>query len=102
LGTCEPSCIARSAKPFFIIEARDQQKVMGCIAALEPSLVGRWGPELWYMRQRRSPPWLGGEVQSHGTHGSVGALLIREARSGAMGHVVALEPDSAGRQGLEL
>jgi hypothetical protein len=40
---------------------------------------------------------LGGEVQSHRTCGSTGAHLSREARSGAIGHVAALEPTSAGR-----
>jgi hypothetical protein len=37
----------------------------------------------------------------HGTRGSVGTLLSREAGSGAAGHVVAPETSQTGRQGLE-
>jgi hypothetical protein len=37
LGTCEPSCIARLAKPFFIVEARCPQRTMGRVRTLEPS-----------------------------------------------------------------
>jgi hypothetical protein len=44
----------------------------------------------------------GGRAQSHGTHGSAGAHLDREARPGAEKHVAALEPTSAGRCGPNL
>jgi hypothetical protein len=44
----------------------------------------------------------GGRAQSHVTHGSAGAHLGREVRSGATGHMAALEPTSAGRCGLKL
>jgi hypothetical protein len=73
------------------------------------------------MWQRRSLPEQGGRVRSHGTRGSIGALLCREAgvrshgtcgsaralpskkaSSRAMGHVVAPEPSRAGRRGPEL
>jgi hypothetical protein len=36
------------------------------------------------------------------THGSTGAYLSKEMMSGATGHVVALEPTSAGMYGLKL
>jgi hypothetical protein len=53
------------------------------------------------MWQRRSPPQSRGEDQSHGAHGSAGAHLSQEVRFGAIGHVAAPEPISAGRLGLE-
>jgi hypothetical protein len=57
--------------------------------------------EPWETWQRRSPPQLGGEIQSHRTCGSTGGQLGRVARSGAIGHMTALEPTSAGRRGPE-
>jgi hypothetical protein len=42
----------------------------------------------------------GGRAQSHGTRGSAGAHLGREARSGAEEHVAVLELNSARRRGL--
>jgi hypothetical protein len=54
------------------------------------------------MWQCQSSPQQGGEAQGHGTHGSAGAHLGKEARSGAAGHVTASEPTSARRQGPEL
>jgi hypothetical protein len=53
------------------------------------------------MWQRRSPSQPGGKVWSHGAHGSVGAHHNREARSRVIGHVAALEPILAERQGPE-
>jgi hypothetical protein len=53
------------------------------------------------MWQRRSLPQLGGDVWSHRTCSNTGAQLSREVRSGAIGHVAALEPNSAGRRGPE-
>jgi hypothetical protein len=47
----------------------------------------------------RSPPLQGCRVRSHGTRGGTGALRIRNARSGATGHVAAPKPTLAGRQG---
>jgi hypothetical protein len=41
----------------------------------------------------------GGRAQNHGTHGSVGAHLGRETRSGAEEHVTALELNSGRRRG---
>jgi hypothetical protein len=75
LGTCEPSCTARPAKPFFILEACGPQKAAEHVVAPEPSPIGRRGSEPSDTRQRRSSPWQGGEVRSYMTHGSIGALL---------------------------
>jgi hypothetical protein len=50
-------------------------------------------------RDAPEPNLAGRRVQSHGTRGCARALPIREARSGATGHVAAPEPTSAGRQG---
>jgi hypothetical protein len=44
----------------------------------------------------------GGRAQSHGTCGSTGAHIVREARYGAEGHMVASELTLLGRQGSEL
>jgi hypothetical protein len=46
----------------------------------------------------RSPPQPKGEIQSHRTHGSIGAHLSREVRFEDIGHVVVPEPTSPGRQ----
>jgi hypothetical protein len=53
------------------------------VAASEPTLAGKRGPELRNTLQRRSSP-------------------LREAESGAMEHVAASEPTSAGRRDPEL
>jgi hypothetical protein len=78
--THEHSYMSRAAKPFFIPVVHSPLGAMGHVAAPEPS------PQ-------------GGRAQSHGTHGSVGAHLGREVRSGAEGHVAASELTSARRQG---
>jgi hypothetical protein len=49
--------------------------------------------------QHRSPSQQGSEVQSLVTHGGAKAHLSWEVRSGATGHVAALEPTSVGRRG---
>jgi hypothetical protein len=72
------------------------------VAAPEPSLVGRQGVELQGTWQRQSPPRQGGHVQGHVTCGSARAHLSREARFGAIGHMVVSEPILVGRWGLEL
>jgi hypothetical protein len=46
-------------------------RTVGHMAALEPSPVGRQGPEPWDTWWYQSPPQLGGGVQNHGTHGSM-------------------------------
>jgi hypothetical protein len=76
--TCMPSFTGRPARLFFMLKL---------VAHRDPR-------DMW---QRQSTPQLGGEVQSHRTHDSAGAHLRREVRSGAIGHVVAPEPTSAGR-----
>jgi hypothetical protein len=45
LETRELSCIARPAKPLFISEAHGQQRVVGHVAAPEPTPVVRRGLE---------------------------------------------------------
>jgi hypothetical protein len=64
LETCKPSCVPRTAKPFFI-----------------PMVHNPLGP--WGMWQHRSSP-------------------LGETEPGAMGHVTAPEPTSAGRRCLKL
>jgi hypothetical protein len=78
-----------------MLETRGPQGAVGHGAALEPTPVGRRGPETHGMWQHQSPPQSGGEVWSHRTRGSVRAHLSREARSGAIAHVTTPEPTSA-------
>jgi hypothetical protein len=80
LEICEPSCVLREAKPFFIPVVHSPLRVMGYIAA--PKLSSR-----------------GGRARSHGTCGSGRAHLGREARSGAKERVAAPELNSS-RRGL--
>jgi hypothetical protein len=94
--TRESNCIARLAKSFLYLRLTAIES-RGRVATPKPTLVGRRGPEPWDSRQRRSPPWLGGEARSYRTGGSAEAHSDREARSGTAGHVAALEPASAGR-----
>jgi hypothetical protein len=61
----------------------------GDIAAPEPSSVGRRGLEPQDTWRHRSPSQQGGRVQSYGTRGNIEILINREARSEAVGHVVA-------------
>jgi hypothetical protein len=75
---------------------------MGHVAALEPTSVGRRGPELRNTWQRRSLTQQGGEARGHVTRGSTRAHLSKEVRSGATGHMAAPELTSAGRCGPKL
>jgi hypothetical protein len=118
LVTREPSCVPKTAKSFFIpmvhspLGAWDtwqhrssplekvEPEAMGYVAALEPTSTGRRGPEQRDTWQRWSSPQQGGEVWGRGTRGSIGAHLSREARSGAVGHMVAPEPTLSGRRCL--
>jgi hypothetical protein len=78
LETCEPSCVPKAAKPFFIPMVHGLPGAMRHVAALElPSQEGR--------------AW------SCGTHGSTGAHLSKEARSKAVGHMEAMELTSVRR-----
>jgi hypothetical protein len=75
---------------------------MGQVVAPEPTSAGKRGLELRNMWQCWSSTQQGGEALGHMTHGSTGAYLSKEMMSGATGHVVALEPTSAGMYGLKL
>jgi hypothetical protein len=72
--------VSRIAKSFFIPVVHSPLGVVGHVVA----------PEL---------PSQGGRARSHGTCGSIGAHLVREARSGAEGHVAAPELTSVRRRG---
>jgi hypothetical protein len=72
--------VPRAAKPFFIPVVHSPLGAVGHVTA----------PEL---------PLQGGRAWSHGTHGSTGAHLDREARSRAKGYVVARELTSVRRHG---
>jgi hypothetical protein len=92
---------AITAKPFFILKAHDPLRVVEHVIESEPFQAGRQGSEPWGTWQHRSPLEQGGGVRSYVTHGSIGALLSREAGSEAVGHKAAPEPSRAGRQGSE-
>jgi hypothetical protein len=83
LETCEPSCVPGAARPFFIHVVNSPLGAVRYVAA--PKLSSRRG-----------------RARSHGTRGSTEAHLVREARSGAEGHVAAPELTLLGRQGPEL
>jgi hypothetical protein len=72
------------------------------MVASESSSAGMQGLKLLQTWQHQSPPQPGGGVQRCCTRGGTRALLSREAWSGAAVHVVAPEPSSAGKRGLEL
>jgi hypothetical protein len=72
------------------------------VAAPEPTSLGRRGPELRNMWWRRSSTQQRDEARGHEPHGSTGAHLSMEVRSGATRHVAALKPNSAGRYGPKL
>jgi hypothetical protein len=80
LETCEPSCVPRAAKHFFIPVVHNSTGAVGHVTA----------PEL---------PSQEGRAPSRGTCGSTGAHLSKEARSRAEGHMAAPELTSARRQG---
>jgi hypothetical protein len=67
-------------EPFFILVVHSLLGVVGHVAA----------PEL---------PSQKGRAQSRGTRGSTGAYLSKEARSGAEGHMIALELTSVRKRG---
>jgi hypothetical protein len=98
--TCEPSCMPRVAKPFFIPVVHSPPGAVGHMVALElPSRKGRalscgtrgstGGP---LSGRQRPEPW---------TCGSAGAPLVKEARSEVEGHVAAMELTSVRRQGQQ-
>jgi hypothetical protein len=61
LHTCEPSCVPRTVRSFFIPVVHSPLGAVGYVAA--PELLSR-GCEARAMWQRRSPPRQGGEIQS--------------------------------------
>jgi hypothetical protein len=77
-------------------------EAMGHVAAPEPTSAGRRGPKLRNAWQRRSLTQQGDEARGHGPRGSTGAHLNKEVRSGAVEHVAAPKPTSAGRCGPKL
>jgi hypothetical protein len=115
LDTCETSCVAGAARPFFIpvvcspLEAvgyvaapelssrGGEVRAMGHVAASEPTSAGRQGPELKNAWRRQSSTQQGDKARGHGPRGSTGAHLSKEVRSGVAGHVAAPEPTSVGR-----
>jgi hypothetical protein len=64
----------------------------------EPSLSGRRDPEPLDMWQCWSPPNQGDGIQSYYTRGDIGALPMREAGSGATGHVATSGPSLSRRR----
>jgi hypothetical protein len=102
LETREPNCVPRAAKPFFILVIHSPSGGRGTRGDTGAPFSGRQSPELWDTWQHRNSPHQGGKIRSRGTHGSTGAYLSNEVRSGASGHVVALEPTSTERCGLKL
>jgi hypothetical protein len=61
------------------------------------SSARRRGPGLWDTWRRWSSPQQGSEVWGRETRGGAGAQLCTEVRSGAEGHVTALELTTARR-----
>jgi hypothetical protein len=61
LDTCEPSCVPRTARPFFIPVVHSPLGAVGYVAAPELSSRGGEAGATW---QRRSSPRQGGEVRS--------------------------------------
>jgi hypothetical protein len=98
LETCEPSCVPRVAKHFFISVVHSSPGAVGHVATpelpsqeAEPRAVGHVAaPELPSQEDR---------AQSHGICGSTGAHLVKEVRTGAKEHVAASELTSARRRG---
>jgi hypothetical protein len=82
METCEPICMPRAAKPFFIPVVHTPLGGVEYVTA--PELSSREG-----------------RARCHGTRGSTGAHLVREARPGVEGHMVAPELTLPGRQGPE-
>jgi hypothetical protein len=61
LNTCEPSCVPRAARPFFIPMVYSPLGAVGYVAAPEFSSQGGEAGAMW---QHRRPPRQGGEVRS--------------------------------------
>jgi hypothetical protein len=61
LDTCEPSCVPRAVRSFFIPVVHSPLGAVGYMAAPE---LSSWGGEAGAMWQRRNPPRQGGEIRS--------------------------------------
>jgi hypothetical protein len=61
LDTCEPSCVPRAARPFFIPTVHSPLGAVGYVATSKPSSRGGETEATW---QRQSPHRQGGEVWS--------------------------------------
>jgi hypothetical protein len=59
LNACEPSCVPRTARPFFILVVHNPLGAVGYMVA--PELTS-WGGEAGATWQHRIPPQQGGEV----------------------------------------
>jgi hypothetical protein len=113
LDTCEPSCVSRTARHFFIPVGHSPLEAVGYVAAPELSSRGgevgamflsagahldrevRSGAEEHMAASELSSRR--GRARSHETRGSAGAHLDREAMFGVEEHVAALEFNSARR-----
>jgi hypothetical protein len=73
-------------------------RTTGHEATSEPSLAKRQSPESLDTWRRRSFSYQGGGIQSHWTRGDAEAITIKEAGSGATGHVATPEPSLAKRK----
>jgi hypothetical protein len=78
METCEPSCVTRAVKPFFIPVVHNPPGAVEYVVA----------PKL---------PSQEGRAQRWGTYGSAGSHLSKEVRSGAAGHMAAPDHTSARR-----
>jgi hypothetical protein len=92
----EANCVPREAKNFFIPVVHSSLGVMGHVTASEfPSQEGRASSR--GTRGSSRAPLSRRQNRSHGTRDSTEAYLVKEARSGAKGHVAALEHTSTRR-----
>jgi hypothetical protein len=88
-----------ATRHFFISVVHSPLGVVGYVAASKLSSRGGEAGATW---QRRSSTQQGGEARVDGTQGGTGAHLGSKAMSGAVGHMAAPEPTSAGRCGPKL
>jgi hypothetical protein len=117
LDTCEPSCVPRAARLFFIPVVHNPLGSWGMwqhrSSPLGEARPGPRGSARAHLgREARSGAEehvatlklssRGGRARSHETHGSAGAHLDRETRPGAEEHVAAPEPTSVVRCGPKL
>jgi hypothetical protein len=102
LEICEPSCMSRAVKSFFIFVPPQHAESCGTHGSIGAPASGRQGPEACGTWQRRSHLLWGSGVQSRGARGGTGAHLSLEVRPGAAGHMTMSKPSSTGRSDLKL